>query len=542
MRLSIDPFPLPPLLRSYPCPTRRKPPTTTTAPSNPLNAPTPMSPISYVPVELLMQIITHIPRLEFDESLLAVQTARHDPTPPTPTWMSIAQVCRRWRAIAADCKDFWSYIPFQASAYWVELSLARSYPLPISFLLDFSSPQPEWYQQSALSALRMLSRAREVHLWGSATANSQFRREALRLLDMSSAPVLEVFSVQGHTPRDSVTLSDDIFLCRDFAALHSLTLAYCDIEPSSPLFRAPLVSLHLVNCRVEFPRDLPGFLPQLRTLVLENTYGCLFGNIRGVFHLPHLQNLELTNVSFVIAFILRCILIPSSSSLSITCTDFQDIDEPLDDLSILHKVTSSLSPVLSTYLDRAHEEGYIFPLLEIVSPMNVAKKTLMLLDPASDAGSPRLRVSLIWVGTPKSTDLFSQMISALPTIARQRIHTLRMRDTLLCSADARSRLLPFAALHDKARDEAVRGLLAIVKRRDFLPALRQVSFEGMDLKKIDLDMLARVLVHRQRSVIFREGKISLSLENCLTTVGLIRGLRDYLGPHAVDVAVVANVG
>jgi len=164
------------------------------------------------------------------------------------------------------------------------------------------------------------------------------------------------------------------------------------------------------------------------------------------------------------------------------------------------------------------------------------KFSVMLLDPVPDAGSRRLRFSLIWAGTPKSTDLFSQMISALPTTALQHIHTLRMRDTLLCSADARSRLLPFAALHDKARDEAVRGLLAIVKRKDFLPALRQVSLEGMDLKYIDLDMLARVLVHHQRSVAVRGGKISLSLQNCLTTVGVIRGLRDYLGPDAVDVA------
>jgi len=168
--------------------------------------------------------------------------------------------------------------------------------------------------------------------------------------------------------------------------------------------------------------------------------------------------------------------------------------------------------------------------------MDVAKKTFMLLDPAPDAGSPRLRFSLIWAGTPNSTDLFSQMISALPTTALQRIHTLCMRDTLLCSADARSRLLPFAALHDKARDEAVRGLLAIVKRKDFLPALRQVSLEGMDLKHIDLDTLARVLIYRQRSVAVRGGKVSLSLQNCITTVGMIRGLRDYLGQDAVDVA------
>ena len=453
--------------------------------------------------------------------------------PPKPTWMAITQVCRHWRVIAANCKDFWSYIPLQTSAYWVQVSLERSSPCPISFSVDFSTaPQPEWYRNAALSALKDVSRARQVHLKGSAVTNSEFRKEALHLLDMSSAPVLETFSVQGHTPRDTVVLSGNIFLCRVATELRSLTLAYCDVYLSSPLFRAPLQSLRLVNCYMEFPLEVLRLLPQLRTLVLENTHGARIKNLSEPLRLPQLRYLELKNASNVIAFILQGILISSSSSLSITCTDYVDIEEPLDDLTLLRATISNLSPVFSTYLERALGEGYNFPLLEIASPTSTAKKTLILLDPA---GTHQLRFSLIWAGTPTSMDLFSEMLSTLPTAVLQRIHTLRMQETPLRTADAQSRLLDFAAFHDKARDEAVRGLLAIVMGRRLLPELRLVSLEGVDFKNLDVDMLARVLVHRQRLSTAPGGKIYLSLQNCLVDLATIRGLQDCLG-DAVNVA------
>ncbi|KAH8977480.1 hypothetical protein EDB86DRAFT_1197364 [Lactarius hatsudake] len=123
-----------------------------------------VSPISRVPAELLMEIFTHVPRMEFEESLRAHAAG----VPLRPTWMSIAQVCRSWRAIVANFKDFWAYIPLQTSAYWAEVSLARSYPHPISFRVDCSTTQPEWYRRAALSALRAVARAQEVHLQSSA--------------------------------------------------------------------------------------------------------------------------------------------------------------------------------------------------------------------------------------------------------------------------------------------------------------------------------------------------------------------------------------
>jgi hypothetical protein len=517
------------------------PPTATVPPSSHPNAsaspppppPPSPSPISRLPIELLTQTFTHVPRIEFEESLQATPTA---PSSSKPTWIAITQVCQHWRAITTNCKDFWSYVPLQTSPYWVEVSLARSYPCPISFSIDFSpAPQrPEWYRNSALSALRALSRARQVHLRGSAEPNSEFLKEASRLL----YPVLEVSSVQGHIPpRDSVTLSGDIFLRRDPTALRSLTLTLCDVYPSSPLFRAPLLSLRLVDCRVEFPLEILSLLPQLRTLVLQNTRGTRTSS--DVLHLPQLQHLELSNVSSVIAFLLRGMKVPSLSSLSITCTDYTDIEEPLDDLTLLNTITSNISPAFSTYLEGALGEGYECPLLEIASPTSAAKKTLVLLDTTAPnaGGTHRLQFSLVWADAPKSIDLFSQMLSIFPTPVRQHIHTLRMRETpVLRSADVRSRLLPFAAFHDKARDEAVRGLLAFVIGQGLLPALRQVSLEGVDLKNPDVDMLARVLVDRQRlSTVPGERKINLSLQNCLMDLDSIRRLRDRLGPDAVDI-------
>lgn len=534
------------------------------------------SPISGLPVELLIQIFVHLPRAEFYDSL-------HSPNAPPaptarrrqqPTWLAITQVCRRWRAIAINCNAFWSFVLLTASAHCVELSLARSDPYPVSLLVDCSSTQTDSYRHVVLATLRAaLPRAREIHLQNlssfvavarmpSMPTDLESRAEALRLLDTSPAPFLEAFSVIGHTVRDVVALSDDIFQRCAPSALRSLILTYCDLRHSSPLFRAPLTSLHLAQCHLEFPLELLGLLPHLRTLVLENTRGVNIYEARRTtrrrknssdkeaLRLPHLQRLELTDLSTVIAFLLQAIQIPAFSSISVTCTDCLESDEPLDDLTLLRTITSNMSPVLSTHLDHVLAENRAFSLLEIASPASTFKKTLVLLDPASALSDPvgerrRLLFSLVWASTTHKDDIdiFSQMLSALPPAALRQIHTLRMCDALsssLRAADARSRRNPFATYHDKARDEAVRGLLTIMMRQELLPALRLVSLEDIDFKHLDVDLLARVLVHRQRTAAISGGKISLSLQNCLMNVGTIRGLRDCLGPDAVDVGYASK--
>ena len=484
--------------------------------------------------------------------------------------MAIAQVCRRWRVIATNCKAFWSFIPLAATAafslpiQWAELLLTLSNPCPVSLLVNCSSSassaaQTEPYRRVALATLQAaLPRAREIHFHSCSpafaiSADPGFRAEAMRLLDASAAPLLEVLSVRSQTGHDVVTLSDNILLRHVPPALRSLTLAYCDVYHTSPLFRAPLTFLSLANCHVEFPLEILSFLPHLHTLVLESTRGACLVRKRNsssleALRLPNLQRLELTNLSAFIAFILQAIHIPPSSSLSITCTDYLEINEPLDDLTLLQTIISNMSPVLSAYLERAAlGEGHCtFPILEIASPSSTSKKTLVLHDTEtigdSTSETRQFLFSLVWASTstshdkannnPLSTiDLFTQMLSALPPTVLQHIHMLYMRDT----ADARSRPDPFAVYHDKARDEAVRGLLAIVMRQELLPALRQVLLEGFDFKHFDVDLLARVFVNRQGAAAAKGGKISLSLQNCLMSVGTIRGLRDCLGPDVVDV-------
>jgi hypothetical protein len=539
------------------------------------------SPISSLPVELLIQIFIHVPRAEFCDALYSPNAP--PPAPPTapqrqqPTWLAIAQVCRRWRAIAVNCKAFWSFVPLTASAHCIEFSLAHSDPYPVSLLVDCSSTQTDSYHRRVLATLRAaLPRARDIHLQNlspfvavagmpAVPTDLESRAEALRLLDTSPAPLLEAFSVIGHTVRDIVALSDDIFQRCAPSALRSLILTYCDLRHSSPLFRAPLTSLHLAACHLEFPLEVLGLLPHLRTLILENTRGVNIyeahrttrrrknSSDKEALRLPHLQRLELTNLSTVIAFLLQAIQIPAFSSVSITCTDCLESDEPLDDLTLLRTITSNMSPVLTTHLENALAENRAFPLLEIASPASTSNKTLVLLDPASASASSnpvgeprRLLFSLVWASTTHDKDdidIFSQMLSALPLAALRQIHTLRMCDALsssLRAADARSRPNPFATYHDKARDEAVRGLLAIVMRQELLPALRLVSLEDIDFKHLDVDLLARVLVHRQRTAAISGGKIGLSLQNCLMNVGTIRGLRDCLGSDAVDVGYASK--
>ncbi|KAH9015272.1 hypothetical protein EDB83DRAFT_241239 [Lactarius deliciosus] len=500
------------------------------------------SPISRVPAELLMEIFTHVPRMEFEESLRAHAAG----VPLRPTWMSIAQVCRHWRAIVANFKDFWAYIPLQTSAYWAEVSLARSYPHPISFRVDCSTTQPEWYRRVALSALRAVARAQEVHLQSSAATNLEFRMEVLHLLGGSPAPKLETLSINGAMARNLVLLSDDIFLRYHNAvvALRSLTLVYCDVRPSNALFHAPLVSLHLENCEADNLLEVLSRLPHLRTLNLESTPSpdTPLRNLSNIVHLQQLQHLAITNASGIVAFLIKGILTSASTSLSITCTDYTVIDEPLDDTVLLHIITSTLSAVLSAHLERALGAGYSFPLLEITTPSSAYIRTLTLRNPASEPpgtslarpipGVPQLQLSLGWGDA--SDDLFSALLSALPAAALRRVHMLGMRDDpprpSLRAADGRSRPQPFAESHEKARDEAVRGLLAIVAMHGVLPALRGVSLEGIDLDNTDVDSLVRVLLARRR----RGEPVRLALRDCLASKGTIQALRNYLGSGVVD--------
>lgn len=492
-----------------------------------------------------MEIFTHVPRMEFEESLWAFTAG----VSPPPTWMSIAQVCRHWRVIVANFKNFWAYIPLQTSVYWTEVSLARSYPCPISFRIDFSTTHPEWYRRAALCALRAAARAREVHLQSSAATDLEFRREALYLLGESPTPKLETLSIDGTMARNLVFLSEDVFLRHRDAvvALRSLTLAYCDVRPSNALFHAPLVSLHLENCQTGSLLEALSHLPHLRTLILEGTpfHDAPLGDFSNVVHLRQLQHLAITNASGVVAFLIKGILTPASTSLTITCTDYRDIDEPLDDTVLLHTITSTLSPVLSAHFERALGAGYSFPILEITVPSSVSKRTLTLRGPPSDLPGaslarptprpPQLQLSLAWGDA--TTDLFSALLSALPAAALRLVHTLGMHDEPPPSrraADGRSRPhLWFAKFHDKARDEAVRGLLAIVATHDgVLSALRGVSLEGIDLDSTDVDSLVRVLVHRRRASAGEP--IRLALRDCLASNGTIQALQNCLGSDVVN--------
>jgi hypothetical protein len=384
----------------------------------------------------------------------------------------------------------------------------------------------------ALSALKNISRARQVDLYISALgANLLFRKEALRLLDVSPAPCLETLNIQaGIMLSDTISLSGDIFLRHVPTALHALSLTYCDVGPSSLLLRAPLVTLCLENCRMEYPLEVLSLLPHLQTLVLKYTDCTRFKDSDDVLvRLPKLQHLELTNTSNVIVLFLKGLLTPASVSLSITCTNYK-----VQNLTLLRMIILTLSLALSTYLERALEEGHVCPLLEITKPSDPFSKTLELLSPAS---LTRLHLSFIWYDMSGSTDLdfFYEMLSALPAAALKHVHTLRMRDDgpSRSTTDARPYAYFWTHIRNRhnAHDEAMQGLLAIVTQHRLLPALRQVSLEGMNIDKFDL---AYALFQRQRMVTSEGAMIRLSLRDCLMSQDTIAALRDCLGMDAVD--------
>jgi hypothetical protein len=158
--------------------------------------------------------------------------------------------------------------------------------------------------------------------------------------------------------------------------------------------------------------------------------------------------------------------------------------------------------------------GYKHPFLEIASPTSTAKKTLVLLDTAPDARTHRLQFSLVWADAPKSIDLFPKCSPYFQLSCASISTSCACERPTFC---ARPTFGDF-------------GLI-------FSPLPHSMTrLEARPCGGCSPSMLARVLVDHQRlSTVTGEGKISLSLQNCLMDLDSIRRLRDRLGPDVVDI-------
>ncbi|KAI0258364.1 hypothetical protein BC834DRAFT_847422 [Gloeopeniophorella convolvens] len=452
-------------------------------------------------------------------------------------WMGIAQTSRHWRTVAATSQIIWSYIPLEASIYWAGVSLKLSHSTLISFCVDLSSAYSDWYRRAVLDALRAIPRTREIHLLKGPRVDPELDREVFRLLAASPAPALDTLTIWSTAARNTVTLSDDIFLRRVPSALRSLTLKYCDLSVTSPLLQTRLTSLVLEDCDIDTPLEVIRHLSDLRSLTLRRIRKTFSRRTSSPVRLPRLQDLAVEDTSEIVTSLLQSIQISASTSISLTCDDYMEIEEDLTDVQILHLIASTLSPVISTHLERAFAKGYSFPSLEIPASPRVDILSFNLSgDPAPSphALSPYFRLSFPWASP--GPDLFLRLLSALPHAVLQHVYTLRLRAR---AADARSRRM----------DEAARGLIALVEEAP-LPALRSVVLEGVSFRLIDQDMpkdvapyrdaLARALVHRRQTQV-RE-KTRLAIWNCAISRAEVVSLRDCLGLDVVDWDGVTEAG
>ncbi|KAI0058956.1 hypothetical protein BV25DRAFT_1175068 [Artomyces pyxidatus] len=205
-------------------------------------------PIHRVPVELIRNIFLLI------KAIASPEEQQDNPhLGGIRTWMAVSHVCSRWRRIALETKDFWTYIPLRARNLGsTQLALERSAPLPISFNIGYRFSMQAKYQEAAMLALRELPRARELYLWldnGKSKDDDAAREDFVNTVDealySNPAPLLERFeSAKGYHDRC-------LFLGQVPQNLRVLMLRDSEQSSISNLLQAPLKSLQLLNCEIK---------------------------------------------------------------------------------------------------------------------------------------------------------------------------------------------------------------------------------------------------------------------------------------------------
>ncbi|KAI0045404.1 hypothetical protein FA95DRAFT_124279 [Auriscalpium vulgare] len=85
---------------------------------------TALSPVAEFPVELVVLIFSY---------LRSISPPKFYEARPCPDlgWITVTQVCRRWRHIAFQARCLWSDVAFSLGAEWAGLMMRRSHPMPL---------------------------------------------------------------------------------------------------------------------------------------------------------------------------------------------------------------------------------------------------------------------------------------------------------------------------------------------------------------------------------------------------------------------------
>ncbi|KAI0066727.1 hypothetical protein BV25DRAFT_1421577 [Artomyces pyxidatus] len=226
------------------------------------------SPIAKLPVEVLRMVFYHI--------VISPDPLDRDPR-------ILTHVCRHWRLVAYNYKEWWTYVPM-CSTTWTEHALTISHPLPIKFV---ASPYADdGISEDNVRRALDLSRMQEIVL----LKDGYYMDEAedicphnfsivLGEMELHAAPLLQVMVVKGTygDSNDFIDIPDPILQECTPLSLRALTLEYCTLCMNESVLLSPsLKHLSLTFCNntylwddwEDFQYILGECAPNVETLVL----------------------------------------------------------------------------------------------------------------------------------------------------------------------------------------------------------------------------------------------------------------------------------
>ncbi|KZV60600.1 hypothetical protein PENSPDRAFT_759917 [Peniophora sp. CONT] len=306
-------------------------------------------------------------------------------TPRVPFNHGISHVCRRWRTIALSCADLWSVVPHPESLpQWTKLCLSRCAHGPIELYVPLAM---SWATETAAQdAIRLvlphLARVRrlDLHLGldsyllrhkerGLAMA---FVKDIIEALTAQRMPSLEAVTLFFNTslidggPYRGPTFPSNLFERQPVPRLRRLTLAYCVVSSSSPIYAPSLRHLELHNVRgwggIDGMIQCLQNTPLLETFIYKDAGNHLallpFDARRSIVHplrcvrLDYLSRLELEGMFMSTAGIFSHLSIPVSATIHINKPNKRS-DQDTDHLTMF-------TEALTDHFTAAHTDGARF--------------------------------------------------------------------------------------------------------------------------------------------------------------------------------------
>ncbi|KAI0314225.1 hypothetical protein OF83DRAFT_1137751 [Amylostereum chailletii] len=301
----------------------------------------PLPPISRLPAELLLDIISRLPN----------NVSRRCYNDPTFSRVVVSQVCRLWRDAADQTKGLWTFVPLN-NPMSATHALACSDALPLQLLIRRDAGAD---LETVRNALRQISRVKELTWVVRRTKEGmdEFDMQVMALLSEEAAPALETLDLEFDDPmsfeEDLPDVPATLFSEPVPSSLRHLSVYGRRLPRNSTLLQAHLTSLVLNECTawetIDDAMDTFQRMPHLESFTARGDVHTVLAlgseNIvtplepRSV-SLSSMQSFSIKAAVPQIVMLLRYLRLPTRCALHIASNDYQIVDhaDHLDDLAL----------------------------------------------------------------------------------------------------------------------------------------------------------------------------------------------------------------